>query len=531
VSASIGTLSLKLVANPAGLFSGLNAAARRIGNFTAGAVASLGRLALALQGGSALLDLFSKPLKLAANLEAAAISFNTMLGSVEKGKKMMADLQKFALATPFGIIGATDAAKQLMAFGISADKVLPTMKVLGDLAQGDSGRFERLALVLGQVRATNKLFAQDTTQFANANINIIEALAKSMGKPTAEIAKLKEAGQITFNDVARALQMLTSEGNLFHNGMSAQLQGTKGQWQLFTEQVELALTRVGEAMIEGFDVKGLLSGVTAFVVDLAATIKDDLLPTFESWRQTLSEMWHFWAEAWASFGEPVFKAVSGWMGDTNKTWLEATEDMLLSIAKLVDGIYAFGEQITNALVHPFVSAVERISRRAAALADAMATVTPDWMGGKELRDLSEALRGVGGLAGELGEQFGEEFGLGAQDKVAEFIERVRIRMQEASLTWLDDLPSLDEFMADIGGPVDMISQQVPGVPGLTAGAMKLADFAEQGSAAAASSIGRWEGTALLKQSEDAQIQRQLLAQVKKLVEVTEKAQVAVAGLF
>jgi tape measure domain-containing protein len=523
VSASIGTLSLKLVANPAGLFSGLNAAARRIGNFTAGAVASLGRLALALQGGSALLDLFSKPLKLAANLEAASISFETMLGSVEKGKAMMADLQKFALATPFGLIGSADAAKQLMAFGISADKTLPTMKVLGDLSQGDSDRFGRLALVLGQVRAMNKLFAQDTTQFANAGINIIDALAKSMGKPVAEIMKLKEAGQISFNDVANALQMLTTEGNLFHNGMSKQMEGLKGRWQIFAEQVELALVKVGEAMSEGFDLKGFLSGASAWVAGLATAVKDDLLPTFRSWGQTLKEMWAFWAEAWASFGLPVFEQVKGWIGGTRDTWLQATEQMLLNVAKLLDGLYSFGDQISAAVARPFLGAVEMISKHAAAWMDELAAVTPDWMGGGKLKELAQGLRGVGGVAEELGKDFGEEFGLGAADKVKEFMDRVRERLAGGAAAGAPDMGGL------FGGPIG--APGAGGRGGLTAGQLKLAGFADQGSSAAAGTIARFEGSALLKHSQEMEVNRQLLAQVKKLVEVTEKAQVAVAGLF
>lgn len=64
---------------------------------------------------------------------------------------MLRDLSNFAKKTPFELTGIRDTAKQLMAMGVSADDMIPTMKALGDVSAGLNVPIERLALNYGQV--------------------------------------------------------------------------------------------------------------------------------------------------------------------------------------------------------------------------------------------------------------------------------------------------------------------------------------------------------------------------------------------
>jgi putative viral A-type inclusion protein len=57
-----------------------------------------------------------------------------MLGGAEAAKKMLQDLSDFAANTPFELTGVRQTAKQLLAYGIEAHKIIPTLKALGDVS-------------------------------------------------------------------------------------------------------------------------------------------------------------------------------------------------------------------------------------------------------------------------------------------------------------------------------------------------------------------------------------------------------------
>lgn len=91
-------------------------------------------------------------LALGDKYEQAHISFSTMLGSAEKGSKMLADLSAFAQKTPFELQGIRDSAKQLMAMGIEADRMIPTLKALGDASAATGAPLEQIAYAYGQIK-------------------------------------------------------------------------------------------------------------------------------------------------------------------------------------------------------------------------------------------------------------------------------------------------------------------------------------------------------------------------------------------
>ena len=74
------------------------------------------------------------------NAEQAKVAFSTMLGSAEAGKRMFADLQKFAASTPLQLTTLQDASRTLLAFGVQGEQVIPTLRMLGDAAGGDAQR-------------------------------------------------------------------------------------------------------------------------------------------------------------------------------------------------------------------------------------------------------------------------------------------------------------------------------------------------------------------------------------------------------
>ncbi len=64
------------------------------------------------------------------SLEQTAVAFETMLGSATQAQAMMGQLSKFAAETPFEFPEIANAGKQLLAFGISAQEIQPTLRSL-----------------------------------------------------------------------------------------------------------------------------------------------------------------------------------------------------------------------------------------------------------------------------------------------------------------------------------------------------------------------------------------------------------------
>lgn len=179
--------------------------------------------------------------KSAAHYQQLQIAFETMLGSADKAKKLLGELDKLAMTTPFSITDVQDTAQQLLAYGIAAEDIIPTTKMLGDISAGNADRFKMLALAYGQVQAKTRLAGQEMLQFTNAGVNLRELLSKKLGVSIADIDKLMEQGKISFQDVRGALMQATSEGGKFHNLMQRQSQTTAGQLSNLQDNI----TRLG----------------------------------------------------------------------------------------------------------------------------------------------------------------------------------------------------------------------------------------------------------------------------------------------
>ncbi len=155
----------------------------------------------------------------AGNMEQFTVAFTTMLGSADKARDLLEDIVEFARKTPFQIEGLVKTTKQLLAYGIAQKEIIPTLENLGNIAAGVGVPVQRLALVFGQVKSTTKLLGQDLNQFTQAGVPLLKELASTLGLTEAQVIKLKESGQISFDDVKAALRNMTAEGGRFFNLM------------------------------------------------------------------------------------------------------------------------------------------------------------------------------------------------------------------------------------------------------------------------------------------------------------------------
>lgn len=209
------------------------------------------RLTLAFSTATVAASAFS--VKSASEVEDSRIAFETMLGSASAAEKMLQELSDFAVKTPFTLPTIREGAKQILAYGVSADQVLPTIKALGDISAGvGRDKLPQLTLALGQVRAAGRLMGTELRQFTEAGMPLLEELAKTTGRTTAQIREDMEKGAgPSFEVVQKAIFDMTKEGGKFFNLMDRQSKTFGGVMSNIQDQ----LGRVAREIV-GIDEKG-----------------------------------------------------------------------------------------------------------------------------------------------------------------------------------------------------------------------------------------------------------------------------------
>lgn len=189
-------------------------------------------------------------LKQAGDFEQVEIAFETMLGSAEAAKELLAGLKEDARRTPFTLPGILDASKRLLAMGIEAGRLRDTIKILGDVAAGVGiDKLPNLVLALGQVKAATKLRGSELRQFTEAGVPLLAELSESLGKTPAEIQKLISQGAISFEDVRKALENLTTGSGRFANLMERQSKSFLGLLSNIKDFVNINAIAIGKELL------------------------------------------------------------------------------------------------------------------------------------------------------------------------------------------------------------------------------------------------------------------------------------------
>lgn len=204
-----------------------------------------------------------KGTKVAAGLETVTTQFEVLTGSAKVAKDTIEGLRDFAKTTPLSFDAITEGAKNLMAFGVSAQDVQQKLVMLGNAAMGDNEKMLDLVGAYGKIRARGKSTMRELNQFTQAGVPIIQALADSMHVTTEEILAMSQAGKIGYADVNKALVQLTTNGGKFDGMMQRMNKTFSGQLQVFHDTIEHALGNFGSKILP--DVKTGLDNIAKAV--------------------------------------------------------------------------------------------------------------------------------------------------------------------------------------------------------------------------------------------------------------------------
>jgi len=181
--------------------------------------------------------------------QKANASFKTILGSASAADKMMSDISKFAQTSPFPKQAFIEASQQMLAFGYSADDVIPALNGIQNAvaaAGGSSQDLSDITFVMAQIQAAGKITGQDLIQLGQRGINAADLIGSQMGKTGPEIKKMITDGALGAGD---ALDALTAGMNTkFANAAD----NVKATWVGATDRISGAFRDIGSAMAEPF---------------------------------------------------------------------------------------------------------------------------------------------------------------------------------------------------------------------------------------------------------------------------------------
>ncbi len=281
--ATIGELAVNVVANTGGLDRGLNQSRQSIASFVGSMGLATGSIARfipqvaaaagALVGLGSAAGAVSMGVRLAAEAEQTQVAFEVMLGSASRAQSMLAELRDFANTTPFSLAGLNNATKTLLQFGVAADDVMPTIRMLGDVASGDEVKLSQVALVFGQIASTGRLMGQDLLQLINVGFNPLQTISDRTGESMAALKKRMEQGKISFDEVRQAFTDVTSAGGRFFEMTAKQGQTLGGQWSTFQDAIQNTLLKFGNMVVGGGNLKGTLEGLSGAVDNFTAGLE------------------------------------------------------------------------------------------------------------------------------------------------------------------------------------------------------------------------------------------------------------------
>jgi len=196
--------------------------------------------------GGGMMGLVNSIVQTRGQFQQLQIAFDTMLGSGAKSKALMDQLTNTAAKTPFDLMGVAGGAKQLLAYGSSADKVNDTLVRLGNIASGLSIPLNDIVYLYGTTMVQGRLYAQDVRQFTGRGIPLVRELAAMYGKTAEEINTMVSEGKIGFPEVEKVINKMTDSGGQFYNLMERQSKSLTGMISNLGDSWDMALNKLGE---------------------------------------------------------------------------------------------------------------------------------------------------------------------------------------------------------------------------------------------------------------------------------------------
>ena len=194
----------------------------------------------------------NKLIEVRGEFELQQRSLEAIIQNKDEANKLWNQTVQLAITSPFRIKELVTYTKQLAAYRIETDKLYKTNKMLADISAGLGVDMNRLILAFGQVKAANYLRGTELRQFSEAGVNILGELATYFSEiedravSVGEVFNMVSKRMVSFADVEKVLQRLTSEGNPFYRMQEIQSETIKGMWSNLMDSIDVMLNDIGK---------------------------------------------------------------------------------------------------------------------------------------------------------------------------------------------------------------------------------------------------------------------------------------------
>lgn len=227
--------------------SGGRLADRAMGRIRSGALAAgkaVGTVGGLAAGGLATLTAATVKGGIAYNTleQTSRAALKTVLGSASAASGQMERLREFGKTSPFPRQIWISAQQQLLAFGMSAEKIIPTFEAIQDAvaaAGGGSQEISEITSILAKVQSTGKVTAETLNELGYRGIDAATLIGEAMGKTAAEVRADVTAQAITG---VQFIDQLTSAMSTRFAGAAANVKET---WAGATDRIKGAVRDIG----------------------------------------------------------------------------------------------------------------------------------------------------------------------------------------------------------------------------------------------------------------------------------------------
>lgn len=186
-----------------------------------------------------------------ATIEQLKTSFEVMTGSAEKATDVVERLRVMGAETPFETADLAKTTQLLMQYGFNADEAIDRMKMLGDVAQGNTQAMSSIALGYAQMASAGKVNLVDIKQMINGGFNPLQEISERTGESMASLYDRISKGTMTVDEITESMRHATSEGGRFYQSMEKQSQTLNGQLSTLKDNADQLLGSLTEGVSEG----------------------------------------------------------------------------------------------------------------------------------------------------------------------------------------------------------------------------------------------------------------------------------------
>jgi len=206
------------------------------------ATAGLALVAAAIYG---IYKVLKKSVMAADSFKKSMIDLKVLAGGQFTAESMFGEIREFARNSPYSVDQLGKLAAQMMSFGVSSERTVDNLRMLGEIAGGDAEKLGFLAKAMNDVTAMGRLQGQELRQFANQGFNPLMQMMKETGKSYQQLRQEMSDGLISSEEVRKAIETATSEGGMFYGRIEEGQKTISAQLTKFGGMITELLAKIG----------------------------------------------------------------------------------------------------------------------------------------------------------------------------------------------------------------------------------------------------------------------------------------------